>query len=129
MDLAPSEAWVLQGTDLVKKPAEDILIGESIVVKPGDRIPLDGNITDGTTSINEAPITGESIPSDKTIDDTVFAGTINQNDSITIQRIGLGKIQQLRASYIKSKKRKSNVHQPKHLSTVFHNTTHQLCSH
>ena len=87
MDLAPSEAWVLQGTDLVKKPAEDILIGESIVVKPGDRIPLDGNITDGTTSINEAPITGESIPSDKTIDDTVFAGTINQNGSITIQVI------------------------------------------
>lgn len=85
MDLAPSEAWVNMDGNLVKKPAADIEIGETIVVKPGDRIPLDGDITSGYTSINEAPITGESIPVDKTTGDTVFAGTINDSGSIDVK--------------------------------------------
>lgn len=85
MDLAPSEAWVNVDGNLVKKPAEKIEIGETIVIKPGDRIPLDGEITSGYTSINEAPITGESIPVDKTDGDIVFAGTINDSGSIEVK--------------------------------------------
>src|SRR5699024_10121371 len=69
----------------LKKPAEKIEIGETIVIKPGDRIPLDGEITSGYTSINEAPITGESIPVDKTDGDIVFAGTINDSGSIEVK--------------------------------------------
>lgn len=84
MDLTPSEAWVKQGESLVKKLVEDIQIGDTIVIKPGDRIPLDGEITSGFTSISEAPITGESIPVDKTADDTVFAGTINESSSLEV---------------------------------------------
>ena len=85
MDLAPSEAWVKENSQLIKKAAEDISIGTTIVVKPGDRIPLDGEIINGESSINQAPITGESIPVDKVIGDAVYAGTINENGSLEIK--------------------------------------------
>ncbi|QLC88002.1 MULTISPECIES: heavy metal translocating P-type ATPase [Priestia] len=85
MDLAPSEAWVKENGQLIKKAAEDISIGTTIVVKPGDRIPLDGEIINGESSINQAPITGESIPVDKVIGDAVYAGTINESGSLEIK--------------------------------------------
>ncbi|MED4266223.1 heavy metal translocating P-type ATPase [Priestia megaterium] len=85
MDLAPSEAWVKENGQLIKKAAEDISIGTTIVLKPGDRIPLDGEIINGESSINQAPITGESIPVDKVIGDTVYAGTINESGSLEIK--------------------------------------------
>src|SRR5699024_11793001 len=55
------------------------------VIKPGERVPLDGKVIQGETSINQAPITGESIPVDKQTDDIVYAGTINENGSIEIE--------------------------------------------
>lgn len=85
MDLAPSEAWVKENGQLIKRAAEAISIGSTIVVKPGDRIPLDGEIINGESSINQAPITGESIPVDKVIGDTVYAGTINESGSLEIK--------------------------------------------
>ncbi len=84
MDLAPQEAWVKAGSEVIKKTVEHITVGEIIIVKPGDKIPLDGEIIQGESSINQAPITGESIPVDKTIGDTVYAGTINEHGSLTI---------------------------------------------
>ncbi|RBW68212.1 heavy metal translocating P-type ATPase [Bacillus taeanensis] len=85
MDLAPSEAWIKVGSELVKKPVDDVSVGEIVVIKPGDRVPLDGEIIQGETSVNQAPITGESIPVDKIIGDTVYAGTINESGSIEIR--------------------------------------------
>lgn len=85
MDLAPSKAWVRAGTELVEKSVDDISIGNIIVIKPGDRIPLDGEIIEGETSVNQAPITGESIPVDKMIGDTVYAGTINESGSLEVR--------------------------------------------
>ncbi|CQR48459.1 putative cadmium-transporting ATPase [Paraliobacillus sp. PM-2] len=85
MNLAPSEAWVKVESELVKKPVDDISVGQLVVIKPGDRIPLDGEIVQGETSVNQAPITGESIPVDKLIGDTVYAGTINESGSIEIK--------------------------------------------
>ncbi|MEW4278496.1 heavy metal translocating P-type ATPase [Priestia megaterium] len=85
MDLAPSEAWVKENGQLIKKAAENISIGSTIVVKPGDRIPLDGEIINGESSINQAPITGESIPVDKVMGDAVYAGTINESGSLEIK--------------------------------------------
>ncbi|WP_020006391.1 heavy metal translocating P-type ATPase [Salinicoccus albus] len=84
MELAPSEAWVKSGGDLVKQPVEAVSLGDTIVVKPGDRIPLDGEILQGETSINQAPITGESIPVDKVAGDTVYAGTINESGALNV---------------------------------------------
>ncbi|MFU2017037.1 heavy metal translocating P-type ATPase [Peribacillus butanolivorans] len=85
MDLAPPEAWIYVGSEIIKKPVEEITVGDIIFVKPGDKIPLDGEIIQGESSVNQAPITGESIPIDKNIGDTVYAGTINENGSLEIR--------------------------------------------
>ncbi|WP_421664366.1 heavy metal translocating P-type ATPase [Lysinibacillus telephonicus] len=85
MDLAPAEAWVKVGTEISKVSVEEVSVGDIIVVKPGEKIPLDGDIVLGESSINQAPITGESIPVDKTIGDTVYAGTINEHGSLDIK--------------------------------------------
>ncbi|MDM5188078.1 heavy metal translocating P-type ATPase [Bacillus sp. DX4.1] len=84
IDLAPSEAWVKVGTELVKKSVDDITVNTTIVVKPGEKIPLDGTIVGGASTVNQSPITGESIPIDKQIDDLVYAGTINEEGSLEI---------------------------------------------
>ncbi|MFP7477491.1 heavy metal translocating P-type ATPase [Terribacillus saccharophilus] len=85
VDLAPPEAWVKRGNDVSKVPVEDVTLAEIIVVRPGDRIPLDGEIVKGESSVNQASITGESIPVDKTVADWVFAGTVNEHGTLEIQ--------------------------------------------
>lgn len=85
MDLAPAEAWVRVGTEISKVSVEEVSVGDIIVVKPGEKIPLDGEIVLGESSINQAPITGESIPVDKIIGDAVYAGTINEHGSLDIK--------------------------------------------
>ncbi|MGG0185254.1 heavy metal translocating P-type ATPase [Bacillus rhizoplanae] len=84
IDLAPSEAWVKVGSELVKKSVDDITVNTTIVVKPGEKIPLDGTVIGGTSTVNQAPITGESIPINKQIGDSVYAGTINEEGSLEI---------------------------------------------
>ncbi|PFC44907.1 heavy metal translocating P-type ATPase [Bacillus thuringiensis] len=84
IDLAPSEAWVKVGTELIKKSVDDIAVNTTILVKPGEKIPLDGIVTGGASTVNQAPITGESIPIDKQIGDAVYAGTINEEGSLEI---------------------------------------------
>jgi Cd2+/Zn2+-exporting ATPase len=85
MDLAPPEAWVKVYGNFRRQPVEDFSIGDIFVVKPGEKIALDGEITKGTSSINQAPITGESIPIDKGIGDAVYAGTVNESGSIQVK--------------------------------------------
>lgn len=84
--LRPNEALVLKpdGTQ-VKIAVKDLRIGDIIAVVPGDRLPIDGSIIHGSSSIDQSAITGESIPVHKKIGDTVFAGTINKNGSIQIK--------------------------------------------
>ncbi|MDU2064854.1 MAG: cation-translocating P-type ATPase [Sporomusaceae bacterium] len=77
LDLTPAEALVQRDGQEIRLPVEVIEIGDRVLVKPGERIALDGHILSGATSVNQAPITGESLPVDKTIGDTVYAGTIN----------------------------------------------------
>ncbi|MED4585883.1 heavy metal translocating P-type ATPase [Brevibacillus choshinensis] len=85
MDLAPAEAWVKQGASMVRLPVEDVGVGDVIVVKPGEKVPLDGEILAGVSSINQAPITGESIPVDKQVGDFVFAGSVNESGSLEVR--------------------------------------------
>lgn len=85
MDLAPPEAWVKRGGELRKQPVEEVSVGQIILVKPGEKIPLDGEIIDGESSVNQAPITGESIPVDKQAGDPVYAGTLNEQGTLEIR--------------------------------------------
>ena len=84
MELRPSQAMVRRGNNLVALPIERINVSDHIVVKPGERIALDGVVVDGVSMVNQASITGESMPVSKEIGDKVFAGTINQNGFLEI---------------------------------------------
>lgn len=79
MSLAPDTARYISphDGDIVEKPVSQIPLDATVIVRPGEKIPLDGSITKGFTSVNEAPITGESTPVSKEPGDQVFAGTIN----------------------------------------------------
>ncbi|MDO8724311.1 MAG: heavy metal translocating P-type ATPase [Syntrophales bacterium] len=68
--------------DIMEKPVEKVPLGATVLVRPGERIPLDGEITKGSSSVNQAPITGESAPVEKQEGDEVFAGTINEDGAI-----------------------------------------------
>ncbi|MHB8076584.1 heavy metal translocating P-type ATPase [Desulfosporosinus fructosivorans] len=85
MSLTPPEAWLKIGQDLVRTSVDDISVGDTIVIKPGEKIPMDGEIVSGISSINQATITGESVPVDKSEGDTVYAGTINENGSLEVK--------------------------------------------
>jgi Zn2+/Cd2+-exporting ATPase len=79
MELAPDTALVLQADGAwASKTAAEVALGAVVRVKPGERMPLDGLITKGNSAVNQAPVTGESIPVDKVPGDPVFAGTINE---------------------------------------------------
>jgi Cd2+/Zn2+-exporting ATPase len=90
MDLAPGEAIVRRGGTEERVRVDDLAVGELIVVRPGEKIPLDGRIVAGTSSVNQAPITGESLPVDKRAGDDVFAGTINGTGAleVSVTRVG-----------------------------------------
>jgi Cd2+/Zn2+-exporting ATPase len=79
LDLSPTTArFIPEGEDDVHEgPVEAVEVGATVLVRPGERIPLDGVVTEGATAVNEAPITGESMPVDKEPGAEVFAGTVN----------------------------------------------------
>jgi len=86
LELAPANARVLLESGEEKTvPAADVRVGMRIVVQPGERIPLDGRVLAGTTSVNQAPITGESIPVAKAPGNDVFAGTVNGDGAIEVE--------------------------------------------
>ncbi|MBU1692966.1 MAG: cation-translocating P-type ATPase [Verrucomicrobia bacterium] len=87
MDLAPPVARVVGPRDgkVEEKPVEAIQPDSRVVVRPGERIPLDGVVIEGATTVNQAPITGESAPVSKRVGDEVFAGTINHDGAFTFR--------------------------------------------
>jgi len=84
MELAPPEAMVRRGDQEQKLPIEEIVIGDIIIVKPGEKIAMDGVVKDGMSAVNQATITGESIPVEKFVGDTVYAGTVNEHGALEI---------------------------------------------
>lgn len=77
MNLSPIEATVLRGAEELRVPATEIAVGETVIVRPGEKIAVDGDVTSGRSSVNQAPITGESMPVDKEPGASVFAGSLN----------------------------------------------------
>ena len=90
MDLAPKQACVVRGGVEQTIPAEELVAGDEIIVRPGERIPADGIVLSGTTSIDESAITGEPIPVEKQAGDKVTSATINKQGSIHFhaERVG-----------------------------------------
>lgn len=85
MDLAPSQARVRRDGVESTVPVEQILISDRIIVKPGERIAMDGVVKSGHSSVNQAAITGESIPVEKSHGDPIYAGTVNGNGALEIE--------------------------------------------
>jgi Cd2+/Zn2+-exporting ATPase len=85
MDLQPEEALLLQDGVETKVAVADLKVGNHILIKPGERVPSDGVIIKGQTNIDEAAITGESMPVSKGLQAEVFAGTVNMTGSITVE--------------------------------------------
>lgn len=85
MDLSPQTARCMEGEALVERPIAEVPVGTRVLVKPGERIPLDGLVVKGSTSVNQAPITGESMPVAKGMGDSVFAGSINESGAFEFE--------------------------------------------
>jgi heavy metal translocating P-type ATPase len=85
MELAPKVALVRREGGEVEVPVEDLRVGEVFIVKPGQSIPTDGEVLTGASAVNQAPVTGESVPVEKEMGSTVFAGTINGEGSLEVR--------------------------------------------
>ncbi len=89
--LQPKTAIVIRNQKEIKIPLSDVIKGDIIYVKPGERIPVDGQVIEGSSAVDESMLTGESVPVDKNRDDYVFGATINKNGSLKIQALKVGK--------------------------------------
>ncbi|MFB6251948.1 MAG: heavy metal translocating P-type ATPase [Halobellus sp.] len=85
MDLSPDEATVKRDGEAVTVPVDEVSIGDVVVVRPGEKIPMDGVVQEGESPVNQAPITGESVPVDKAAGDEVYAGTINEGGYLEVE--------------------------------------------
>ncbi|MGF2615060.1 cadmium-translocating P-type ATPase [Rossellomorea vietnamensis] len=85
MDLQPEEALRVNGQSEERVHVSELSIGDHILIKPGERVPSDGLIVKGSTTIDEAAISGESMPVSKSINSEIFAGTVNLNGAITVE--------------------------------------------
>lgn len=85
MNIAPKEALVRRNDQEITVHVDDILVGDIMIVKPGQKIAMDGTVVSGRSAVNQAAITGESVPVEKTIDDEVFAGTLNEEGLLEVQ--------------------------------------------
>ncbi|MCC6176071.1 MAG: cadmium-translocating P-type ATPase [Chloroflexi bacterium] len=83
-DLAPALARVLRQGREVEVPIAEVRLGDTVIVRPAERIPVDGNVLTGQSAVNQAPITGESVPVEKGTGDQVFAGTVNGEGALEV---------------------------------------------
>ena len=89
--LMPKTAQVKRPEGLVEESVDNLQVGDVVVVRPGDRIPVDGEVVQGTSAVDQSPITGESVPVQKEPSDKVFAGTINQEAALDIKTTALAR--------------------------------------
>ncbi len=90
-ELMPKTARVKRGDQIVEEPVAQLRVGDVVIVRPGDRVPVDGEVVSGSSAIDQSPITGESVPVEKTSGDEVFAGTINQEAALDVRVTRLAK--------------------------------------
>ncbi len=91
LDLRPATATLKRGDKWVSVPIDELLLGDTVIVRPGERFPIDGSVTHGQSEVDQAAITGESVPVHKDINDNVFAGTVNGTGALEIKVTRLAK--------------------------------------
>ena len=91
MDLRPQTARVIRGGEEVEVPAQEVMVGELVVVRPGERIPVDGDVSEGQSTVDESMVTGESLPVEKGVGDPVVGGTLNRAGSFRFRANRVGK--------------------------------------
>ena len=84
MNLRPDRAKVIRNGNEIGVPVEDVVVGDVVVVRPGERVPVDGMVTEGYSSVDEAMITGESVPAEKGVGESVYGATMNQTGFLNI---------------------------------------------
>jgi P-type Cu2+ transporter len=89
-DLVPPQATVIRDDEEVEIPSSEVQLGDTVVLRPGDKVPVDGEVTEGETSIDEALVTGESVPVTKRPGDAVIAGSINRSGSVRFRATAVG---------------------------------------
>ncbi|TGK01261.1 copper-translocating P-type ATPase [Leptospira langatensis] len=90
LSLKPETAWVKKDENWTELPSEYVRKGDMLQIKPGERVPVDGIVTEGFSSVNESMLTGESMPVDKKSDDTVLGGTVNGNGVLIVRATSVG---------------------------------------
>lgn len=90
MDLAPKTARVIRDGVEVTVDVDEVMVGDIFVVKPGESLPVDGEVVEGESAVDEAALTGESLPVDKSVGDRVSAATLNQNGALTCRATRVG---------------------------------------
>src|SRR5580698_8514668 len=103
MNLQPPTARVLRNGAEVETPVADVRPGDTVVVRPGDRVPVDGTVLDGESAVDESMLTGESMPVDKRAGASVFAGTVNRSGSFRYEakKVGRGTVLQQMIALVK----------------------------
>ncbi len=91
MGLAPKTAMIIRGNKEIEIPIDEVEVGDIVVVKPGEKMPVDGEVIDGTTSVDESMLTGESMPVEKSIGHNIIGASINKNGSIKYKATKVGK--------------------------------------
>lgn len=86
----PRHAMIARGDDFVRVPIEEVTTGDIVMLRPGEQVPVDGEVVSGSSSIDEAMLTGESLPVAKAEKSRVFAGTMNGQGSLKVRAIGVG---------------------------------------
>lgn len=90
MGLAPQNAHQVVGDQLVEILVDEVVVGDVLLVKPGERVPVDGLILSGNSAVDESMLTGESLPVDKTVGDKVTGGSLNKNGTLTFKATAVG---------------------------------------
>lgn len=91
LQLSPEKATVIRNSQMVEVDLEEVVVGDIVIVKPGEKIPIDGRVISGSSTVDEAMLTGESLPVDKTVGTLVYGGTINLQGTFTFEAQRIGK--------------------------------------
>nr|WP_286676540.1 heavy metal translocating P-type ATPase [Peribacillus asahii] len=91
MGLQAKTALVIRNGEELEIPLEEVIVGDTLLVKPGEKVPVDGEVIEGNSAVDESMLTGESIPVDKTIGDAVIGSTINKNGFLKVKATKIGR--------------------------------------